>query len=76
MAESERFPPAVVAYQPGILHDDLIDRFREGMLAANATERGKRLMELCRITAFRPVPEDYDQMLESIARAYPPPATK
>jgi ABC-type phosphate/phosphonate transport system substrate-binding protein len=76
LAQSELFPPAVVAYQPGILHEELIDRFREGMLAANATERGKKLMELCRITAFRAVPDDYDHMLESIAKAYPPPAAK
>jgi ABC-type phosphate/phosphonate transport system substrate-binding protein len=72
--ESESFPPAVIVYQPGILKEDLIDRFREGMLAANETDRGRKLLQLCRITAFRPVPNDYDRMLDAIAKAYPPPA--
>ncbi len=76
LLESEWFPPAVVAYQPGILQEELLDRFRDGMLAANSTDRGKRLLELCRITAFRPIPEDYNRMLDAIAKVYPPPAAR
>jgi ABC-type phosphate/phosphonate transport system substrate-binding protein len=76
LLESEPFPPAVVAYQDGILAGALLARFRDGMLAANSTERGKQLLELCRITAFCHVPADYDHMLDSIVRAYPPPASR
>jgi len=71
---SESFPPAVVAYHPGSLSDDLLARFRNGLLAASSSRRGQRLLEMCRITAFKAVPDNYEEMLKSIAKAYPPPA--
>lgn len=72
--ESEVFPPAVLAYQPGVLADETLHRFKEGMITANSTARGRKMLELCRITAFQPVPENYDAMLATIVKAYPPPA--
>jgi len=74
LVESEPFPSAVVAYRPGVLSRTLLSRFRTGLIAARNTKRGKQLLELCRITRFENIPEDYDELLTTIARAYPPPA--
>jgi ABC-type phosphate/phosphonate transport system substrate-binding protein len=74
LLRSEAFPAAVVAYHPGALSEDLLTRFRDGLLAAGSTRRGRRLLAMCRITAFQAVPDNYDEMLKDIAKAYPPPA--
>jgi ABC-type phosphate/phosphonate transport system substrate-binding protein len=76
LQQSEPFPCAVVAYIPGALPDSLLERFRDGMIGAKQTIRGRQLLELCRITRFEAVPAEYEQMLADIAKAYPPPATK
>ncbi len=73
---SEPFPCAVIAYVPGALPENLLDRFRDGMIGAKHNPKGRKLLELCRISRFEAVPGDYEQMLNDIARAYPPPATK
>jgi len=70
--QSEHFPCAVVAYYPGSVHAELIDRFRSGMIAAQGTARGKQLLSLCRITRFEEPPADYEAALTTIAKAYPP----
>jgi ABC-type phosphate/phosphonate transport system substrate-binding protein len=75
LQESEPFPAAVVAYYPGGLDEDLLLRLRDGMIAAKSTARGQQLLNLCRITSFEEVPEDYEQLLTSIAKAYPPQAS-
>jgi hypothetical protein len=74
LQESETFPAAVVAYYPGSLEEDLLVRVRDGMIAAKDTPHGQALLNLCRITGFEEVPADYEQMLSSIAKAYPPQA--
>ena len=71
---SEAFPPAVVAYKPGVLSDDALQRFRNGLITANQNPKGKQLLNMCRINCFEAVPTDYEEMLLSIAKAYPPPA--
>jgi len=76
LLRSETFPAAVVAYHPGSLSEDLLARFRNGLLAASSSRRGQRLLEMCRITAFKAVPDNYDEMLKSIAKAYPPAAAE
>jgi ABC-type phosphate/phosphonate transport system substrate-binding protein len=73
LIESESFPCAVIAYYPGILPDNLLDQFRTGMLTAKESRRGQQMMHLCRITSFEDVPNNFDKMLEDIAKAYPPP---
>jgi hypothetical protein len=58
------------------LPEGLLERFREGMIAAKDTTRGRQLLELCRITRFEAPPADYEHMLTEIAKAYPPPVAK
>ncbi len=74
--QSEPFPAAVVAYQEGTLDDVTLHRFRDGMIGADKTERGQRLLKMCRITRFEEMPADYTRLLEDIARAYPPILSK
>jgi ABC-type phosphate/phosphonate transport system substrate-binding protein len=72
---SEIFPAAVVAYHPGVLGEDALTAFREGMLRANKSALGRQLMTLWKLTAFQPVPADYEQTLTDIVKAYPAPIT-
>ena len=74
LLHSEAFPCAVIAYYPGSLNENLLDQFRSGMLAAKSTRQGRQMMQLCRITSFEEVPDDFDKMLDDIAKAYPPQA--
>ncbi len=74
LLESETFPCAVIAYQPGGMDEETLKRLRVGMIAAKTTERGRKLMNLCRITGFEEVPDGYEQNLIDIVKAYPPPA--
>jgi ABC-type phosphate/phosphonate transport system substrate-binding protein len=74
--QSEPFPCGVIAYYPGSVSESLLQRVREGMIAAKNTRRGQQLLEMCRITAFEAVPDDYEQMLSDIVKAYPPLAEK
>jgi ABC-type phosphate/phosphonate transport system substrate-binding protein len=73
MLRSEVFPAGVVAYRPGAIDADTLRRFREGMSTANQSALGRQLMTLWKLTAFEPVPADYEQTLTDIAKAYPVP---
>jgi ABC-type phosphate/phosphonate transport system substrate-binding protein len=73
LLRSEVFPAAVIAYVPGTLTADSLDHFRDGMMSANKNATGRQLLTLWKLTAFEPVPEDYDATLAGIVKAYPPP---
>jgi ABC-type phosphate/phosphonate transport system substrate-binding protein len=74
LAKSEPFPPTVVAYYEGSLSENILKKFRTGMLKANESARGREAMADVRITAFEAVPTDFQQLLSSVVKAYPPPA--
>lgn len=76
LQQSEQFPCAVIAYYPGTLSEGMLERFRDGMMAAKASKQGRQMMQLVRISSFEELPEDFEQMLKDIAKAYPPPASK
>ncbi|MFO0964190.1 MAG: PhnD/SsuA/transferrin family substrate-binding protein [Gemmataceae bacterium] len=73
---SEPFPAAAVVYRDGGVSDKVLDQFKSGMLKANASERGRDMMSMWRITAFEPVPADYQRTLDDILKCYPGPGTK
>jgi ABC-type phosphate/phosphonate transport system substrate-binding protein len=73
LQESELFPAAVVAYRQG-LDKETLDRFKTGMITANQNERGRDLMRMWSLTAFEPIPDDYEEVLANILRIYPAPA--
>src|SRR5262249_4036891 len=60
LQQSEPFPAAVVAYHPGGLPDESLKCLREGMMGAKNNRRGQQMLELCRITSFEGIPDDYD----------------
>jgi ABC-type phosphate/phosphonate transport system substrate-binding protein len=72
LAESEAFPSVTVAYKQGALSEQLQKAFVEGMLKANKSDKGREAMANFRIASFESVPQDYDQMLSAIGKAYPP----
>jgi ABC-type phosphate/phosphonate transport system substrate-binding protein len=74
LRQSEAFPCAVIAYYPGTLSEGLLEQFRTGMLAAKSSRQGRQMMQMCRITSFEDVPDDFEQTLADIAKAYPPPS--
>jgi ABC-type phosphate/phosphonate transport system substrate-binding protein len=71
--ESEPFPPAVIAYVPGSLDENTLQRFHDGLIQAHQNKRGKELLTMCRITRFDEVPRDFENLLTEIMKAYPPP---
>jgi ABC-type phosphate/phosphonate transport system substrate-binding protein len=70
---SEAFPPAVVAYRQGTLDSATLTKFRNGMITANQSPRGKELMTTWKLTAFEDVPADFPALLNNVLRIYPPP---
>jgi ABC-type phosphate/phosphonate transport system substrate-binding protein len=74
--QSEAFPAGVIVYQPGVLDEQTLQRFREGMLNAEKTALGKQMLMMWRLTGFEQVPANYDEALVNIIKAYPPPAGK
>jgi ABC-type phosphate/phosphonate transport system substrate-binding protein len=73
LQKSDCFPAAVIAYRQGALDQDTLDRFKTGMITANQNERGRELMTLWKLTAFEAIPEDFEQTLSAILKAYPAP---
>ena len=73
LTTSDVFPSAVVAYKQGSVSDEMLNRFRSGMIRANQHERGRDLMNLWKITSFEPAPADYAESVATIVRAYPAP---
>ncbi len=73
LEQSAIFPAAVVAYHPGALDGDTLQKFRDGMINANKSTLGRQFMTLWKLTAFEPIPADFDQTVTAILKTYPPP---
>jgi ABC-type phosphate/phosphonate transport system substrate-binding protein len=75
LKDSELFPTGLIAYRDGSLDTEVIDRFRNGLVEGHKNERGREVMRMFRITSFETMPEDYEQNLSDIIKAYPAPET-
>ena len=71
--QSEPFPCAVIAYQPGVLSESVLNAFRDGLIAAKDNPKAQQLLKANRVTGFEAIPTDYEKSLEEIAKAYPAP---
>jgi ABC-type phosphate/phosphonate transport system substrate-binding protein len=71
LVHSQLFPPTVVAYYDTVLDESTLQRFRQGLLNAANTERGKTMLTLFRLTRFEPVPADFDKILSDTRKQYP-----
>ncbi len=74
--QSEAFPCAVMAYQPGVLSERTLSAFRDGLIAAKENPKAQSLLKANRVTGFEAVPADYEKSLIAIAKAYPAPTAK
>lgn len=72
LATSEEFPPSVVVYHKGLVDENTLRRFRDGMGSAHTTTFGKHLLSMWNLSAFEAVPADYPTRLATIAKLYPP----
>jgi ABC-type phosphate/phosphonate transport system substrate-binding protein len=73
LKQSEAFPGGVVAYRQGALDEAKLTKFRDGMINANQTNRGRDLMAMWKLTAFEGIPADFQETLDAILKAYPAP---
>lgn len=73
LVASEHFPNGVIAYKDGTIAEDVLAKFRTGLLNSNKTSAGQELLQTFKITSFEEAPENYTQMLRDIIKIYPPP---
>jgi ABC-type phosphate/phosphonate transport system substrate-binding protein len=73
LKKSPQFPPTAVLYKAGALEQVTLARFRKALVELNRKPEGKEVLTTWKLTGFEPVRKDYDQHLEEIAAAYPPP---
>jgi ABC-type phosphate/phosphonate transport system substrate-binding protein len=73
---SDTFPCGIIACQEGRFPDKQVKQFREGLVGAKDTPRGKQLLRFLRLTGFETLPADYERLLTAVAKNYPPPAAK
>jgi ABC-type phosphate/phosphonate transport system substrate-binding protein len=71
--KSEMFPSAVIAYRAGSFDEATIKRFQESLLDGQKTALGRQLLMLWKLRALESVPADFDESLNKILKAYPPP---
>lgn len=70
---SETFPSPVAIYQEGALDADTLKRLRTGLLKADDSAEGRQTLTTWKLTGFEAIPKDYQQLVESIRKVYPPP---
>jgi ABC-type phosphate/phosphonate transport system substrate-binding protein len=73
LIKSSPLPPPVIAYYKGKLDANTLKKVEDGLLRANKTDRGQRMLELFKITGLINPPEDFDQLLGAMLKTYPPP---
>jgi ABC-type phosphate/phosphonate transport system substrate-binding protein len=72
VVHSPPLPPVVVTYVDKALDDATLTRFRTGLLDANKKDRGQTMLNTFGLTGFDPVPADFDVVLASTRKTYPP----
>ena len=74
LAQSELFPPGVIAYRKGAVDAATVSKMHGGLTKASGTAQGRAFMAISKLKGFEDVPADFDADLKRIAAAYPPPA--
>lgn len=74
LANSEPFPPLVLAYRKSALPDAMLTRIRTGLRVAGNTDMGRELMKIWHIHRFAAVPDNLPQTLADSLKRYPPPS--
>jgi ABC-type phosphate/phosphonate transport system substrate-binding protein len=76
VAESQPFPPPVVAFYDKKLDAPTLKRLEDGLLNAHRKEKGETMLTLFRLTGFETAPSDFGKVLADTRKAYPPPNAK
>jgi ABC-type phosphate/phosphonate transport system substrate-binding protein len=71
VAQSQPFPPAVVACYGDFIDEASRKQLRKGLLDASNKERGQTMLTLFRLTHFQTPPADFDKVLAATRAAYP-----
>jgi ABC-type phosphate/phosphonate transport system substrate-binding protein len=74
--KSEMFPSAVIAYRAGSFDEATVKRFQESLLGGQKTALGRQLLTLWKLRSLENVPADFDESLNRILKAYPPPENR
>jgi len=76
LCESVPFPVTVLMVKKGVVNEAMLTKIQDGLTQANKTSEGKMMMMLWGLKGFGRVPKDYDDQLDRISKAYPPPVTR
>jgi ABC-type phosphate/phosphonate transport system substrate-binding protein len=71
LLKSPQFPAAVVIYRPGWWQEPDLKSIRDALLNAHQNPEGRQLLIMWKLTGFQEVPENYEESLASINKAYP-----
>jgi ABC-type phosphate/phosphonate transport system substrate-binding protein len=71
--KSEMFPSAVIAYRAGSFDEATVKRLQASLLEGQKTSLGRQLLMLWKLRSLESVPSDFDESLNKILKAYPPP---
>jgi ABC-type phosphate/phosphonate transport system substrate-binding protein len=73
IAQSQPFPPPIIAYKENDLDEPTLKKFRDGLISASTKERGQRMLNMFRLTAFETPPADFEKVLGDTLKKYPAP---
>jgi ABC-type phosphate/phosphonate transport system substrate-binding protein len=71
--ESVVFPPAVIAYKPGVVAPAVLQQFRDGLMKAHTIPEGRELMDRFKVDVFEAAPKDYPGQIAELLKTYPAP---
>ena len=72
LGSSEVFPPIVIAYKQGGLSDATLEKVREALRSATTSAKGRDMLKTWKLTAFEPVPPNFEQRLALSRKTFPP----
>lgn len=70
------YPVPVLVYQEGVLDEATLRTVYRGLLKAHETERGRKTLDLWKLTRYAKVPDDYDQLFDEVLKMHPPSNAK
>lgn len=65
------YPVPVLVYQEGVLDEATLQTVYRGLLKAHESERGRKALDLWKLTRYAKVPDDYDQLLDDVLKVHP-----
>lgn len=73
LAQSDAFPPPVIAYKQGAIDNVVLKTVTDGLLKAHTNAKCEDMLKLWQIEMFEPIPANYGQRLAEVLKAYPVP---